>query len=347
MKGLKIFRDMFAAIMVGMVGGFAVAVISYYQEHKEGGILQTACAVVNSFDTVAQAYGGDGLVDVEKEELAKAGISIDEEGNVSLKADAGSLRDEIEDVFERIEDGDETVLQESGLAAALAGINGGDNTAVLENGSAFTGSSKDFNGEIIAMDDEDGDVAEGEPYDGILRFHVRANSDSKEDQALKMAVKEDVVTMLRPLLEKCENVDESKSIIVANLQNIYTVAMDTIVEQGYDYDVKVYVTEEEFPAKTYGDLTFPAGDYQALRIDIGEAKGQNWWCVMFPPLCFIDESTAVVSEEGKKELKRALTSEEYEALYDYYSGTGADSDITIEGKSWLLEQWKEKVSEKE
>ena len=345
MKGIKIFRDMFAAIMVGMIGGLAVAVISYYQEHKEGGILQTACAVVNSFDTVAQAYGGDGLVNVEKEELAKAGISIDEDGNVSLRADAGSLRDEVEDIFERIEDGDETVLQESSLAAALAGINGGDNTAVLENGSAFTGSSKEFNGEIIAMDD--GDVAEGEPYDGILRFHVRANSDSKGDQALKMAVKEDVMTMLRPLLEKCENVEESKSIIVANLQNIYTVAIDTIVEQGYDYDVKVYVTEEEFPAKTYGDLTFPEGDYQALRIDIGEAKGQNWWCVMFPPLCFIDESTAVVSEEGKEALKRALTSEEYEALYDYYSGTGADSDITIEGKSWLLEHWKEKVSEED
>ena len=68
---------------------------------------------------------------------------------------------------------------------------------------------------------------------------------------------------------------------------------------------------------------------------------------MFPPLCFIDESTAVVSEEGKEALKRALTSEEYEALYDYYSGTGADSDVTIEGKSWLLEQWKEKVSEED
>lgn len=317
---MKVFRDMFAAVMIGIIGGLAVSVFSYYQEHKEGGITQTASAVLHSFDTVATAYNGEN---------------------------GEKLNQEVENVFERIEDGDETVLQESSLAAAIAGINGGDNTAVLESGSAFTGSSGDFNGEVIAMDGEDGNMAEGEPYDGILRFHVRANSDSEEDQALKMAVKEDVVTMLRPLLEKCDNVDESKSIIVANLQNIYTAAIHTIVEQGYDYDVKVYVTEEEFPAKTYGDLTFPAGNYQALRIDIGEAKGQNWWCVMFPPLCFIDESTAVVSEEGKEALKRALTSEEYEALYAYYSGSGEDGDITIEGKSWLLEQWKEEVSEKE
>lgn len=267
---MKVFRDIFAAVMIGIIGGLAVSVFSYYQEHKEGGITQTASAVLRSFDTVAKAYSGDNV---------------------------NTLNEEVENVFERIEDGDDTVLQESGLA--------------------------------------------GEPYDSILRFHVRANSDSKEDQALKMAVKEDVVAMLKPLLEKCDNVDDSKNIIVANLQNIYTTAINTIVEQGYDYDVKVYVTEEEFPAKTYGDLTFPAGNYQALRIDIGEAKGQNWWCVMFPPLCFIDESTAVVSEEGKEALKRALTSEEYEALYAYYSGNGEDNGVTIKGKSWLLEQWKE------
>ena len=139
------------------------------------------------------------------------------------------------------------------------------------------------------------------------------------------------------MLSDCENVTESKNVIVANLQNIYTTAVNTIVEQGYDYTVKVYVTEEEFPAKTYGDLTFPEGDYQALRIDIGAAKGQNWWCVMYPPLCFIDESTAVVSEEGKEELKEALTAEEYAALFAYCKdGENEEgNDITVKGESWL------------
>lgn len=326
MKGYKIFRDVVTAVLLGIVGGFLVAVISYYQEHREGGITQTAFAVLNSFDTVAEAYSSDHLVKVDGEELARADAAYGTEK-------ISGLKDEVEDVFDRIEDGDETVFTETGLAAALAGVSGGKSSALLE-------SAADFDGEIIAMEGEDGNMEYGEPYDGILRFHVRANSDSDADQELKLAVKEDVVTMLRPLLENCRDVAESKNIIVANLQNIYTAAINTIVEQGYDYDVKVYVTEEEFPAKTYGDLTFPAGNYQALRIDIGEAKGQNWWCVMFPPLCFIDASTAVVSEEGKEALKRALTSEEYEALYAYYNGCGEEEEITIEGRSWLFDCWK-------
>lgn len=297
---MKVFRDIFAAVMIGIIGGLAVSVFSYYQEHKEGGITQTASAVLRSFDTVAKAYSGDNV---------------------------NTLNEEVENVFERIEEGDDTVLQGSGLAAALTGINSGNSS---------------FDGDVIAIDGENDDLESSEPYDGILRFHVRANSDTKEDQALKMAVKEDVVTMLKPLLENCDNVDDSKNIIVANLQNIYTTAVNTIVEQGYDYDVKVYVTEEEFPAKTYGDLTFPAGNYQALRIDIGEAQGQNWWCVMFPPLCFIDESTVVISEGGKEALKRALTSEEYEALYAYYSGAGDESEVTIKGESWIANLWNEK-----
>lgn len=326
MKDMKIFRDLFAAIMIGMIGGLAVSVISYYQKNKEGGIVQTAFAVLNSFERVAGEYNRENqMVDVDGDGLVKA----------------QSLSDQVADVFGRIEDGDETVLSETGTAAVLAGIGGG---------SVLSGDNGDlYGGELLAMDGRDGNLQEGEPYDGILRFHVRANSDSAEDQELKMAVKEDVITMLRPLLEKCEDVAQSKSIVVANLQNIYVTAVNTIVEQGYDYDVKVYVTEEEFPIKTYGDLTFPAGNYQALRIDIGAAEGQNWWCVMFPPLCFIDESTAVVSEEGKEALKRALTAEEYEALYAYYSGAdkealsdGGENEIVIKGESWLANWWKQR-----
>lgn len=122
--------------------------------------------------------------------------------------------------------------------------------------------------------------------------------------------------------------------IVSNLQEIYETAVNTIVEQGYDYDVKVYVTEEEFPAKTYGDLTFPEGKYQALRIDIGQAQGQNWWCVMYPPLCFIDESTAVVSEDGKELLQENLTPREYADLF-------AHSEV--KGESWLYNWLTEKI----
>lgn len=299
---MKVFRDIFAAIMVGIIGGFLVTTFSYYHDHKEGGVTQTLFAVLDSFNTVADAYSsanGDSLL-----------------GNI----EDVDLEDEVLAAFESVENGEATSVSGEVLKSILSGS-----------------SSLSAEGDVLMMEGEDGGISSGEPYSGILRFHVRANSDSDEDQALKMAVKEDVVTMLKPLLSDCENVTESKNVIVANLQNIYTTAVNTIVEQGYDYTVKVYVTEEEFPAKTYGDLTFPEGDYQALRIDIGEAKGQNWWCVMYPPLCFIDESTAVVSEEGKEELKEALTAEEYAALFAYCKdGENEEgNDITVKGESWL------------
>ncbi len=299
---MKVFRDMFAAILIGIMGGLIVATFSYYQDHKEGGVTQTLMAVLNSFATVTDAYS-----------------SVD--GN-SLMADIGDydLEKGVLDTLESMENGE--VQSVSG--AVLKSILSGENTLDAES-------------DILAMEGEDGDIASGAPYSGILRFHVRANSDSEEDQMLKMAVKEDVVTMLKPLLADCKDVAESKKTVIANLQNIYKTAVDTITEQGYDYKVKVYVTEEEFPAKTYGDLTFPEGEYQALRIDIGKAKGQNWWCVMYPPLCFIDESTAVVSKEGKEELKEVLTPEEYAALFAYCKDGNTDksNQVTVKAESWL------------
>ena len=141
-----------------------------------------------------------------------------------------------------------------------------------------------------------------------------------------MAVRDDVVSMLKPLLSECGSVARSKEVIISNLQNIYETAVNTITEQGYDYPVKVYVTVEDFPAKAYGDLTFPAGKYQALRIDIGNALGKNWWCVMYPPLCFIDDATAVVSDEGKELLRENLSEKEYLALLN-------DPETKIKGES--------------
>ena len=286
---MKVFRDMSIAILLGIVGGFLVTTVSYYNDHKEGGLAQTLLAVVNSFDTVADAYSEDG----------DSSLLLGEE---AFEMDDTALETLGEISPEELEAAAEFVLGE-----------------MLTN--------NEMNTDVLVMDEEDGGIDEGAPYSKIMRFHVRANSDSEEDQELKMAVKEDVVTFLKPLLENCESVVESKNVIVSNLQNIYTIAVNTIVEQGYDYNIEVCVTEEEFPAKMYGDLTFPAGKYQALRIDIGEAKGQNWWCVMYPPLCFIDETTVVVSQEGKEKLQETLTPEEYAKLF-------ANSEVKVESKLW-------------
>ncbi len=148
----------------------------------------------------------------------------------------------------------------------------------------------------------------------VFRFHVLANSDSEEDQALKMKVKEAIISYMKQELPESDGVETTKAWARENLQKIEEVATQIIEEEGYDYSVKAEVTNCDFPEKTYGDITFPAGEYEALRIEIGKARGQNWWCVLYPNLCFIDAVHAVVPDEGKEELKDVLEEDTYEMI---------------------------------
>lgn len=148
----------------------------------------------------------------------------------------------------------------------------------------------------------------------VLRFHILANSDSKEDQELKMQVKEEVLKFMKRELPKSHSVDETKEWASSHLKEIEDLAKEMIVQRGYDYPVHAEVTTCEFPDKTYGDVTFPAGEYEALRIEIGKAGGHNWWCVLYPNLCFVDATNAVVPEEGKEELQEVLTDDEYHMI---------------------------------
>lgn len=149
----------------------------------------------------------------------------------------------------------------------------------------------------------------------IIRFHVLANSDSQEDQRLKLKVKDGLVEYLKPLLSQAKSAEESRAIIESNLSNIQNEAERLIVREGYSYEAGVEMTTCYFPIKTYGDCTFPAGEYEALRIRIGDARGKNWWCVLYPNLCFIDSLHGVVPEEQKQELRNVLTEEEYDSLF--------------------------------
>lgn len=148
----------------------------------------------------------------------------------------------------------------------------------------------------------------------VFRFHVLANSDSKEDQALKMKVKEAIISYMERELPESDSVETTKRWAHQNLEQIEEVATAIIAEEGYAYPAKAEVTTCEFPDKTYGDVTFPAGQYEALRVEIGDAKGQNWWCVLYPNLCFVDAVHAVVPDEGKKELKEVLEEDTYEMV---------------------------------
>lgn len=165
----------------------------------------------------------------------------------------------------------------------------------------------------------------------VLRFHILANSDSDEDQALKMDVKEQVLAYLKEAMPQDLNVDETKDWMRRHTDELENVAAAVIENEGWDYTVSAAVTTCYFPEKTYGDVTFPAGNYEALRIEIGAAKGHNWWCVLYPNLCFLDAANAVVPDEGKEELKNVLTEDEY-------SQVTAQSDFKI--KWYFLENLK-------
>ncbi len=135
----------------------------------------------------------------------------------------------------------------------------------------------------------------------VIRFHVRANSDKKEDQDLKLKVRDEILKEMGEKFEDTASIDESRAIIKKNIEEIKSIAENVIAQEKKDYPVDVSLGIEEFPVRTYGNLVFPQGNYEALIVEIGEAKGQNWWCVMFPPLCFVDvvHTYAYVDAESK------------------------------------------------
>lgn len=130
--------------------------------------------------------------------------------------------------------------------------------------------------------------------DSLIRFHVIANSDNEDDQNLKIKVKNEVIDYLYPYLNKSGSIDESRTIIQTNMENVKKIVEDVIKNNNYDYSVEVELSRENFPDKSYGNIILPQGNYEAFRIIIGNGYGKNWWCVMFPPLCFVDETKAEI-----------------------------------------------------
>ena len=122
-------------------------------------------------------------------------------------------------------------------------------------------------------------------YDKVLRLHVIANSNLETDQELKLLVRDAILEETRVLLADTTSREEAKSIIQANMTNLQKIAKSVIKSNGYSYPVSVEFGEEEYPTKSYESCAFPAGEYLSLRIKIGSAEGENWWCVLFPPMC--------------------------------------------------------------
>lgn len=151
----------------------------------------------------------------------------------------------------------------------------------------------------------------------LIRFHILANSNSDEDQNLKLQIKDKIIQYLDPYLVNVQTVEEAKEVLIEHENQIYEITRQGIAEAGYDYDVKVYYDEESFPLKSYGTISLPPGKYNALKIVIGNGEGDNWWCVMFPPLCFVDlslGSVAIATTEDR--MSRYLTTDEFAFVLD-------------------------------
>jgi len=148
----------------------------------------------------------------------------------------------------------------------------------------------------------------------VIRFHVLANSNSTEDQALKLKVRDNVVAYTKEILKNSSSLNESRDILTVNIPTIKNIAVNTLaLENNYD-NVEVLLTTSHFPDKSYGEFTFTEGEYEALKIIIGEGKGNNWWCVMFPPLCFTDIDKCTIDTDSQKLLQENLSKNEIALL---------------------------------
>lgn len=161
----------------------------------------------------------------------------------------------------------------------------------------------------------------------VFRLHVIANSNSDEDQSLKYKVRDNLLEYMNNICSNCSSKEESIELVTEHQEEFKQVALETIKNEGYSYDVKINIGNFEFPTKQYGDISLPAGYYDALRVEIGKAEGRNWWCVMFPSLCFIDVSSGIVPEESKEELQNVLSDEEYSIISD-----NSNSEIKLKFK---------------
>ncbi len=149
----------------------------------------------------------------------------------------------------------------------------------------------------------------------ILRLHILAAEDDTASQEIKLHVRDAVLALLREPLKNAANADEAEAALLPLLDDIVDTANKVLAECGVSYRASAVLTTGFFPIKQYGSLLLPPGEYRALRIFLGDAKGKNWWCMLYPSLCFTEGITATIAEEEKEELRGLLSEEEFETLF--------------------------------
>lgn len=149
----------------------------------------------------------------------------------------------------------------------------------------------------------------------VLRLHIIGDSNNSQDQEIKLLVKEAVVAYLEPILKDVTHKTDAIYLIEQELPALTALSDQVLAEGGFSYCASASLEKTYFPIKTYGDLTLPAGIYDSLQIRLGSAAGKNWWCLVFPRLCFVDVTYGTLPEESKAELAALLTREEYHLLF--------------------------------
>ena len=266
------------------------------------GILLGVCGGI-LLTSVLHIAGGGSVRDV---------VSLFREGNMKMLFAGQKISDEYQAELE-------AVFGDAGMARSSAG---GTETA-----DGMYGNADDF-----------ADVYEDairSPEDVIVRFHVRANSDSEEDLALKYEVRDAVLAELADGLETVEDDGAALRYIMQKLPDIRQAARAVVDEAGYDYTISAYIVREEFPIREYGELVLPAGTYRALRVDIGAAKGENFWCMLYPMMCYTMDAGAVVDSEDTEKLAQALDEESYEKLFVKRDAKGDNVKVRLKILEWL------------
>lgn len=266
------------------------------------GILLGVCGGI-LLTSVLHIAGGGSVRDV---------VSLFRQGNMKLLFAGQKISDEDQAELE-------AVFGDAGMARICAG---GTETADGMYGNA-DGSADVYEDAIRS------------PEDVIVRFHVRANSDSEEDLALKYEVRDAVLAELADGLKTVEDDGAALRYIMQKLPDIRQAARAVVDEAGYDYTISAYIVREEFPIREYGELVLPAGTYRALRVDIGAAKGENFWCMLYPMMCYTMDAGAVVDSEDTEKLAQALDEESYEKLFVKRDAKGDNVKVRLKILEWL------------
>lgn len=184
------------------------------------------------------------------------------------------------------------------------------------------------------------DSVQGDLQDNLIRLHIIADSDSEADQSVKLKVRDEILKSVGEKMSVSDK-DECKTEIIENLDEVEEIADRVLKENGFDYTSHAEYGKFYFPEKTYKSMTLPAGEYYGVRVVLGSGEGHNWWCVMYPPLCFKEGEEVTLSRESEKILREKLDSDTYEII------TQKNNEVVVKFKIvQVVQEIKEKISKR-